>query len=279
MSGRTPVLELAEATVVRGGTRVLDRVSLTILAGEHTAILGPNGAGKSSLIRLLTLEDYPLAKSPGEGLDDAGQPPMRWFGEPRLAATTLRRRLGVVTGELDAAFGRSSHRGRVPGLEAVASGFLGSQGLFAHQTITGEMWQGARAALARIDAGHLAAKQLTEMSAGERRRVLIARALVTRPEVLLLDEPTTGLDLVARHDFMESVRALAAGGATLLLVTHHVEEVIPEIGRVLLLARGRIVGDGVPEAMLTSARLSELYGAPVTVERSGAYFHVRVGRA
>lgn len=270
MSGSEPVLELAEATVVRGGTRVLDRVSLTILAGEHTAILGPNGAGKSSLIRLLTLEDHPLA--------DPGRPVLRWFGDARPVVAELRRRMGIVTGDLDAGFGRYSRRGRVPGLEAVASGFLGSQGLFAHQAIADEMWQGARRALERIDAGHLAAKNLTEMSPGERRRVLIARALVTRPDVVLLDEPTTGLDLVARHDFMESVRALAAGGATILLVTHHVEEVIPEIGRVLLLARGRIVADGTPDAVLTSARLSQVYGAPVTVERNGEYFHIRVNR-
>src|SRR5262245_57008680 len=128
MSGSAPVLELAEATVVRGGTRVLNRVSLTILAGEHTAILGPNGAGKSSLIRLLTLEDHPVA-----GVD---APALRWFGESRPVVGDLRRRLGIVTGELDAAFARHSRRGRVPGLEAVASGFFGSQGVFAHQTIT-----------------------------------------------------------------------------------------------------------------------------------------------
>lgn len=288
MPGRAPVLELAEATVVRGGTRVLDRVSLTIRSGEHTAILGPNGAGKSSLIRLLTLEDYPLAPSfdhaqdgpsASRGPSDRRRAPLRWFGESRPVVADLRKRLGVVTNDLDAAFGRYTHRGRVPGLEAVASGFLGTQGLFAHQSITEAMWGGAREALQRVDAGHLASKVLTEMSAGERRRVLIARALVMTPEVLLLDEPTTGLDLVARHDFMESVRRLATGRTTILLVTHHVEEVIPEMKRVLLLAKGRIVYDGASRSVLTSERLSEVYGAPVAVSESGGYFHIRVDRA
>jgi iron complex transport system ATP-binding protein len=133
-----------------------------------------------------------------------------------------------------------------------------------------------RAALERVQAGHLASKPLTEMSTGERRRVLIARALVTRPEVLVLDEPTTGLDFVARHQFLESVRRLAREGTTILIVTHHVEEVIPEIRRIVLLSRGRVAFDGVAAEALTSAHLAEVYGAPLVVERQGDYYAVRV---
>ena len=136
-----------------------------------------------------------------------------------------------------------------------------------------------RAALERVQAAHLAAKPLTEMSTGERRRVLIARALVTRPEVLVLDEPTTGLDFVARHQFLESVRRLAREGTTILIVTHHVEEVIPEIRRVVLLARGRAAFDGTPAEALTSGRLAAVYGAPLAVERQGDYYAVRVVRS
>jgi iron complex transport system ATP-binding protein len=139
------------------------------------------------------------------------------------------------------------------------------------------MWSCAKAALDRIEAGHLALKLLTDMSAGERRRILIARALVTNPEVLLLDEPTTGLDFVARHRFMESVRRLAIDGATILLVTHHVDEVIPEMQRVILLSQGRVAHDGRSESVLTRACVSEAYGAPVMVERNDGYFHIRVG--
>jgi iron complex transport system ATP-binding protein len=266
----TPVLELTEATLIRGGTRVLHRLSLRIDHGEHTAILGPNGAGKSSLIRMLTLEDRPLAM-----LD--GVPPLRLFGKAVWDLMDLRARLGIVTGDLDADFGRWTSRGRVSGLDAAMSGLLGSEGIFSHHQVTDAMRDQARAALGRVEALHLAGKRLTEMSAGERRRVLIARALITQPDALLLDEPTTGLDFVARHRFMESVRRLAGEGTTVILVTHHVDEIIPEIRRVVLLREGRIAFDGVPESALTREHLTAVYGGDVAVERSGHYFFMRMG--
>jgi iron complex transport system ATP-binding protein len=264
-----PVLELRNATLIRGGVRVLEALTLTIARAEHTAILGPNGAGKSSLIRMLTLEDRPRAS-------DNGTPPLRIFGRATWDVTDLRRRLGVVTGDLDAGFGMGTSGGRVPGLDAATSGLLGSHGLFSHHEVTEGMRERARAALARVEASHLAAKPLNEMSAGERRRVLIARALITRPDALVLDEPTAGLDLVARQRFMESVRRLAQEGTTLILVTHHVDEIIPETRRVVLLRGGRIAFDGPPELALTPPRLQEVFGGPVAVERSGGYYHVRV---
>ena len=265
-----PLLELNKATLVRGRTRVLDELSLVIGRGENTAILGPNGAGKSSFIRMLTLEDRPRAS-------ENGQPPMRLFGRESWDITELRTRLGVVTGELDATFGLGTSGGRVSGLEVALSGLLGSHGVFSHHEVTEDMRERARAALDRVEALHLASKPLNEMSAGERRRMLIARALITRPDALVLDEPTTGLDMVARHRFMESVRRLVREGTTLILVTHHVEEIIPETTRVVLLTRGRIAYDGSPETALTAERLQEVFGGAVTVARSGGYYHVRVG--
>jgi iron complex transport system ATP-binding protein len=263
------VLELSRATLIRGRTRVLDELSLTIAQGEHTAILGPNGAGKSSLIRMLTLEDRP--RTP-----DNGTPPMRLFGRESWDLTELRTRLGVVTGELDATFGIGTSGGRVSGLDVAVSGLLGSHGVFAHHEVTSGMLEQARAALTRVEALYLEAKPLNEMSAGERRRVLIARALITRPDALLLDEPTAGLDLVARHRFMESVRRLTREGTTLILVTHHVEEIIPETTRVVLLRSGRIAYSGPPEEALTAERLRDIFGGPIAVVRSGSYYHVRV---
>jgi iron complex transport system ATP-binding protein len=263
-----PVLELCNLTSIRGGVRVLHGLSLRIAAGQHTALLGPNGAGKSSLMRLLMLEDRPLA---GEG-----SPPLRLFGRASWDLMELRQRLGVVTGDLDASFGMSTSRGRVSGADVALSGFFGSQGVFANFAVTAAMRAQAVDALRRVDAEYLAAKPLCEMSAGERRRVLIARALVTRPDALLLDEPTTGLDLVARHRFMESVRALARDGTTVIIVTHHVEEIVPEIARVVLLKDGRIAFDGPTEQALDAARLEAVFGAPVIVTRSGGYFHVRL---
>ena len=265
-----PVLELTNATVIRGRTRVLDGVSLRVAPEEHTVILGPNGAGKSSLIRVLTLEDRPRSS-------DNGVPPLRWFGRHKWDITELRTRLGVVTGELDASFGLETSGGRVSGLDAAVSGLLGSHGVFSHHDVTEAMRDQGRAALARVEAPHLASKPLNEMSAGERRRVLIARALVTKPDALLLDEPTTGLDFVARHRFMETVRRLAREGTTVMLVTHHIDEIIPETRRVVLLSNGRVAFDGPPDLALTESRLAEVYGAPLVVERGAGYYYVRMG--
>jgi len=262
-----PVLEFIDATVLRGATRALDGLTLRIDKGEHTAILGPNGAGKSTLMRVLTLEDRPRTS---EGDD---RPALRLFGSERTDIEALRRRMAVVTGDLDASFGMSSWGGRVLGLDAAISGLLGSHGVFSHHEVTPQMREQGRAALARADAAHLTAKPLNEMSTGERRRVLIARALVTAPDVLVLDEPTTGLDFVARHRFLETVRRLAREGTTILIVTHHVEEVIPEIERVVLLDRGRVAAAGAKEDMLSPDLLSAIFGAPVTVSRANGYFN------
>ncbi len=264
-----PVLEIVRATLVRGRTRVLEEFSLAIQQGEHTAILGPNGAGKTSLIRMLTLEDR--ARAPENGI-----PPLRLFGRANWDVTDLRTRLGVVTGDLDAGFGLGTSGGRVSGLDTALSGLLGSHGVFSHHDVTDAMRDQGRAALTRVEAPHLADTPLNEMSAGERRRVLIARALVTRPAALLLDEPTTGLDLVARHRFMETVRRLAREGTTVILVTHHIDEIIPETRRVVLLHRGRVAFEGPPHEALTAARLAEVFGARLAVERAGGYYHVRV---
>jgi iron complex transport system ATP-binding protein len=265
-----PPIELVHATVLRGGRPVLHDLSLTVHEHEHTAILGPNGSGKSSLIRVLTLEDRPLAR-------DDGTPVLRLFGHERWDVIELRRRLGVVTGDLDAGFGVGTSQGRVLAQDVAVSGLLGTHGVFSHHGVTTHMWAQAHEALARVDASHLARRPLNELSAGERRRVLIARALVTRPQVLVLDEPTSGLDIVARHAFMETVRRLAADGTTLVLVTHHVDEIVPETRRVVLLNEGRVVFDGPPGQALTSANLSRVFNGSVTVDRAGGYFMIRHG--
>jgi iron complex transport system ATP-binding protein len=160
---------------------------------------------------------------------------------------------------------------------ASLSGLLGSHGVFSHHDVTDTMLEQARAALDRVEALDLATKPLNEMSAGERRRVLIARALITKPDALVLDEPTAGLDPVARYRFMESIRRLAQEGTTLILVTHHIDEIIPEIRRVVLLRKGKIAFDGVVEVALTSDRLAHVFGGLLDVESRRGYYHVRPG--
>ena len=264
-----PLLELCDATVVLGGTRVLDGLTMSIAAGEHTAILGPNGAGKSTFVRLLTLQQYPLPAA-------NGAPPIRVMGRDRWDVFALRSQLGIVSADLHDRFVHGNSNGVISGLDAVVSGFFASQGVFAHQRITESMRGAAREALDRVGAAHLAAATLDTMSTGEARRVLIARALVHHPQALVLDEPTRGLDLVARHHFMERVRTLAKQGTTILLVTHHVDEIIPEIERVILLQRGRVAADGPKRTVLTAERLGRAFDAPLVVDEAAGYFHVRV---
>jgi iron complex transport system ATP-binding protein len=269
-----PVLELRNATVVKDDRRILDSLTLTIHAGDHTAIVGPNGAGKSFLTKLLSHEERPLVP------EDAGAPPpIRVFGDGNWDVFTLRAQLGIVSAELHNRFVTGNNEGRISGEAAVLSGFLASQGILRYGAITPAMRQRAADALARMGASHLARRWLDAMSSGEARRVLLARALVTDPRALVLDEPTTSLDLAARHDFMERVRQIARDGTTLILVTHHIEEIIPEINRVILLKHGRVMLEGAKRAVLTADRLSELFDRPIALDEEEGYFYARPGRA
>jgi iron complex transport system ATP-binding protein len=268
VSGR-PILELLDATVVKGGRPVLDGLSLTIGDGQHTAILGPNGAGKSILVSLLTHHERALAPADGSS-------PVRVFGDDTWNVIELRAQLGIVSSDLHQRFVKGNNEGRITGEAAVISGFLASHGILRYGVITEEMRTRAAEALATAGAAHLASRTLDHMSSGEARRVLLARVLVTSPRALVLDEPTTGLDLAGRHEFMELVRAIARQGRTLILITHHIEEIIPEIERVILLRNGRIVADGPKQEVLTSARVSELFGLSIAVVEAAGYYSATV---
>jgi iron complex transport system ATP-binding protein len=263
-----PVLELSNATVVKNDRRVLDGLTLTIRVGEHTAIVGPNGAGKSILLRLLTHEDRALVAADGAS-------PVRVFGNDDWDVFELRSRLGIVSADLHQRLVGGNSEGRIMGEAAVLSAFLASDGILRYGVITDEMRRQAADALARMGVPHLARRWLDEMSSGEARRVLLARALVTSPRALILDEPTTGLDLVARHDFMERVRQIAREGTTVILITHHIDEIIPEIERVILLQAGRMVAAGSKGSVLTAEGLSGLFNAPIALEETDGYFYAR----
>jgi iron complex transport system ATP-binding protein len=268
-----PVLELDNASLKKDDSLVLDRVSLTIHEGEHTVILGPNGAGKSMLLKLLTHDE--------RALETDNKPAVRVFGDDRWNIFELRPQLGIVSADIHQRFVGGNSEGRITGEAAVVSGFLASQGILRYGTLTPQMKQQAADALKRMGALHLARRRMDQMSSGEARRVMLARALVTSPRALVLDEPTTGLDVVARHAFMEQVRQIvrppAGSGpaATLILITHHVEEIIPEIGRVIFISKGRIAGDGPKAQMLTESRISEVFGGPMALEEAGGYYFAR----
>jgi iron complex transport system ATP-binding protein len=260
-----PLLKMQDASVIKNGRRILDDLSLEIREGEHTAILGPNGAGKSSFMRLITREEYPEPCA-------NGAPPLLILGQELWDVFELRPQLGIISTDLQANFLSRTLPGRTRGLDVVLSGFFASYGLFRHQEVTASMGEQARRALALMEAEDLAEALIETMSTGEARRILIARALVNEPRALILDEPTTGLDLLARSRFLKTLQNLARHGKTIILVTHRVEEIFPEIDRVILLNQGRILHDGPKREVLTSRRLSSLFGAPIRVRQSRGYY-------
>lgn len=241
-----PLLELEDVSVIRQGRTILQRLSLAIPEGGHTAILGPNGCGKSTLIKLVAREIHAHA---GEGR-------YRVLGRQRWTQSELRTVLGIVSGEP-----REPLLGDPTGLDLAISGLFGTYGVLVQRTVSPEMVERSRAALARVDAGHLADQTLETMSTGETRRCWIARALVCEPKGLVLDEPTAGLDFVARAKFLEIIQSLASD-TTIILVTHHLDELIPEIGRIVLMRDGRILADGPRSDVLTREQVGAAFGAP-----------------
>ena len=254
------LLELKRVTVMRGERAALDDVTLRIAAGEHVCILGPNGCGKSTLIKTITRECYPLANESSS---------IAIFGKERWDIFELRSMLGIVSPDLLASCTTDA-----TGRDVVLSGFFSSTRIFPHHAPGAELLQKTDLALARLGIAHLADRAVAQMSSGEAKRTLIARALVHNPRTLLFDEPSNALDIAAQLKLRETMRELAQAGLGILLVTHHVSEIIPEIERVVLLSEGRIVGDGRKEEVLTSERLGSLFGVPVEIARRDGYFHL-----
>lgn len=254
------LIEMKNVSVIRGENLALDRLSLRIAVGEHVCILGPNGCGKSTLIRTITRENYPLVR------DDAS---MTILGQNLWNVFELRSLLGIVSPDLLAACTTDA-----TGLDVVLSGFFSSTRIFPNHAPAPEHRLRAESALARLGVSHLANRAVAEMSSGEAKRTLIARALVHEPQTLLFDEPSNALDISGQVGLRETMRELARSGLGILLVTHHVAEIIPEIERVVLMRRGRIVADGPKDEVLTGDRLSALFGVPVKVFRDGDYFHI-----
>ena len=257
----TPLIEFHNVTVQRGESTVLDGLTLSIAQGEHVAILGPNGSGKSTLIKLVSRELYPRMKEEPWSL--------RILGRDRWHLFELRNQLGLVSNDWMQMCTRD-----FSGWEIVLSGFFGSVGIWPYHHVTPEMERKAREVMELLEITHLAARNTNEMSSGEARRMLIARALVHDPQALILDEPTTSLDLRATYELREILRKLARNGIGMIMVTHHLPDIIPEMERVVLLANGRTCRDGPKHQVLTAPSLGEMFGIPVEVLERGGYYHV-----
>ncbi len=256
-----PLLEFENVTIWRGLRPVLDRITLRIDEGEHTAILGPNGCGKSTLIKTITRELYPRYPPPACAL--------RILGRDTWHVEELRTLLGIVTNDLIATCTQN-----YPVREIVLSGFFSAIGIWPWHEVTPEMEERADESIAFLGIQHLADRPMTELSSGEVRRAVIARALVHAPAALILDEPANSLDIHSFRDLHSAMRGLAQSGITIVLVTHNLPDIIPEVGRVICLRGGKILHDGPKAEILRSRVLSELFATEVTVAEHNGVFQM-----
>jgi iron complex transport system ATP-binding protein len=259
-TGEVPLLDIRNATIYRGSTRVFDRFSLQIGQHEQVAILGPNGSGKTTLLKTINRELYPVVS------DDSW---VRILGRSSWNVWDLRSRLGLVSHDL-----QTRYRDSTTALHVVLSGFLSSigvQGMLVER-ISREQKATARKIMDDLGIGPLADTPLRQMSTGQQRRCLLARALVHEPDTLVLDEPTAGLDLTASFDYLARIRKLVTEGRTIVLVTHLLNEIPPEVDRVILIRSGVIIADGSKADVLTVDNLQEAYGTRMRLSRVDDYW-------
>lgn len=256
----TEIFKLTDVDVVRDGRTILHVDDLTINKGEALTVLGPNGSGKSTLINVLTRVILPLYKE---------NPPVLIYGCPRPITEEMRSVIGVVSHlEQDkAAVHLSVH-------EVLLGGFFGSLGVPRHKKSLVEQWMEDKVfeVAEAVGVQHLLKRDMKTLSTGQQRRVLIGRSLIHNPEVLVFDEPCSGLDPQAMYEVRQTIERLAQAGKTIILVTHQIEDIMPSISRVIMIKDGAILCDGDKIAALTVNRLTELFGFPLTLhERNGRY--------
>jgi iron complex transport system ATP-binding protein len=257
------ILDIKHATIYRGDTCVFEDLSFVLEEDQHTAVLGPNGAGKSTILKLLAGEVHAMPSDTTS---------IRLFGEEQWNVWDIRRRLGMVSHDL-----QHQYMEQVTGLKVVLSGYYSSIGTYGHQQFSYAHITRAHSVMEDLGIGFLTDRRYAAMSTGEQRRCLLARALVHGPSVLVLDEPTSGLDLTATFHYLDLVRGYMRKGKTVLLVTHHIHEIPPEIRRVVLLKKGKILQDGEKKAVLSDKNLSDLFDCRVVLACANGWYQALPG--
>ncbi|WP_026582319.1 ABC transporter ATP-binding protein [Bacillus sp. J33] len=246
------VISLNNISWKRNGKKILDKVSWEVQKGEHWALLGLNGSGKTTILNLITGYQWP----------NEGQVTVlgNLFGKTNIPE--LRRSIGWVSTSLDDKF---QFRPADTTLEIVLSGKFASIGLY--EDITQNDLDQAKALMKQLGISHVENQTLTSLSQGEKRKAMIARALMSSPRLLILDEPCNGLDIFSKEELLSSIEKLMAqpGGPTILYVTHHIEEIVPSISHVMLLNSGKVVAQGEKKAILTEQRLEETFRVPLSL--------------
>ena len=257
----TPLFQIRDASVVRGGKTILHVGDFELAEGEHVALLGPNGAGKSTFIQLLTREVFPLWRE---------EPPVRFRGQERPRLEDIKRTLGIVSSTM-----HDQVRVHLPVIDIVTGGLFGTLGLPLRGEVSARDRALATDALERLGIASLAPRDVMTLSTGQVRRVLVARELVRDPQVLIFDEPCTGLDPEGMYHVRQTMGTLAAEGRSVVLVTHYPEDIVPAIGRVLLIKNAEVFADGPKEALLTSEVMSDLFDVPLVVGESCGWYSLR----
>ncbi len=260
-SSPAPLFQIRDARVVRAGRTILAIDRFDLAEGEHVALLGPNGAGKSTFIQLLTREVFPLHRD---------EPPVRFRGQARPLLSDIKRALGIVSATM-----HDQVRVHLPVEEIVMGGISGTLGLPQHAALPKDARPRALDALDRLGIADLAGRDVMTLSTGQVRRVLVARELMSDPQVLIFDEPCTGLDPEGMYHVRRTMSLLAAEGRSVVLVTHYPEDIIPAIDRVLLIKDAEVFADGPKAELLRSDTLSDLFDVPLEVEEREGWYALR----
>lgn len=259
--GATPLFQIHDADVVRGGRTILHVDDFRLAEGEHVALLGPNGAGKSTFIQLLTREVFPVWRP---------EAPVRFRGQERPLLSEIKGALGIVSSTM-----HEQVRVHLPAVEVVVGGLYGTLGLPLRTEVSEADRAAAMDALDRLGIADIAGQDIMTLSTGQARRVLVARELVRDPQVLVYDEPCTGLDPEGMYHVRKTMSVLAAEGRSVILVTHYPEDIIPEIGRVLLIKDSAIFADGPKEELMRDEVLSDLFDVPLAVGEHEGWYSLR----